>query len=149
MISSASHAKPGAMLRVEGRSLVWNPVCLSNRRLTKLQMFETVTGLCQNIHSFCSTIPDNLAFIIMKYQEVTREAQLSYLPFTTSPTTQIPFPNLLSPILRDQCEFTREARITFFHESYIQCNSVRLITWQLFCLPLLPILLHIGFWKGY
>lgn len=74
MISPASHAKPGAMLRVEGRSLVWNPVCLSNRRLTKLQMFETVTGLCQNIHSFCSIIPNNLAFTIMKYQEDSREA---------------------------------------------------------------------------
>lgn len=64
MICPVSHAKPGAMVTVEG--LQSGTVCLSNRSLTKPQTPETLTGLCQNIHSFCSTIPNSLAFTIMK-----------------------------------------------------------------------------------
>lgn len=59
------------MLTVEGRSSAWNPVCLS---FTKLQMLEPLTGLCQNIHSFCSPIPNSLAFTVMKQQEDSGEA---------------------------------------------------------------------------
>lgn len=60
-------------------------VCLSNGNLTKPQMLEVLTGLCQNIHSFCSTISNRLAFNIMKLQDDSGKAH----SFLISPLQQV------------------------------------------------------------
>lgn len=129
------------------RSSVWSPLCLSERSLTKLQMPEAFTGLCQRIHSFCSTSPSSLAFTIMKLQADSGEAVCLPLLYKSNYSNAI-LEFAVSHFKKDQCEFPKEARetVALF---LIRCNSVFLSTWQLFCPFPLSILLHIHFWKGY